>query len=255
MILGKNEPQSPDIEALLRVERRPIAQSELLRARAFARVRKAMVDPSLAVSTGFGFAFPRFVWPSAAIVVFVAVAAAAVRMQYHASAPAAVSAPRAVPAGVVPASGGASPIRLTPTPPTSVSAATTTAVAAPAPVLSDGAKSPRVLAKASDATAPSTALTSSVFSSEGYAQELAVLQPARSAIARGDFAAALQAVSEHSRLFPSGLLGEERDALRVRALSGLHRGEEANRAVAAFRHRYPRSVFLKSIDPQVKVSP
>ncbi|HEY5377100.1 MAG TPA: hypothetical protein VIK01_25640 [Polyangiaceae bacterium] len=251
MILGKNEPLSPDIEALLRVERRPIAQSELLRARAFARVRKAMVDPSLAVSTGFGFAFPRFVWPSTAIVVFGAVAAAAVRMQYHASVPAAVSAPRPVPAAVVPASGGASPIRL----PISVSAATTTAVATPAPVSSDGAKSPRVLAKASDATAPSTALTSSVFSSEGYAQELAVLQPARSAIARGDFAAALQAVSEHSRLFPSGLLGEERDALRVRALSGLHRSEEANRAVAAFRRRYPRSVFLKSIDPQVKVSP
>jgi len=94
-----------------------------------------------------------------------------------------------------------------------------------------------------------------VFSSEGYAQELAVLQPARSAIVRGDFAAALQAVSEHSRLFPAGLLGEERDALRVRALSGLHRSEEANRAVAAFRRRYPRSVFLKPIDQQVKVSP
>ena len=141
MILGKNEPLSPDIEALLRVERRPIAQSELLRARAFARMRKAMVDPSLAVSTGSGFAFPRFVWPSAAIVVFGAVAAAAVRMQYHASVPAAVSAPRTVPAAVVAASGGASPIRLAPTPPIGVSAATTTAVAAPAPGLSGGAKS------------------------------------------------------------------------------------------------------------------
>ena len=255
MILGKNEPLSPEIEALLRVERRPMAQSELLRERAFARVRKAMLDPAPAASTGFGLTFPRFVWPSAAIVVFGAVAAAAVRMQYHASVPSAVSAPRTVPAAEVPASGGASPIRLTPTPPISVSAATTTALAAPVPVLSDSAKSWRAPAKASEAKAPSTALTNSVFSSEGYAQELVVLQPARSAIARGDFATALQAISEHSRLFPSGLLGEERDALRVRALSGLHRSEEASRAVDAFRRRYPHSVFLKSVDPQVKVSP
>lgn len=77
-----------------------------------------------------------------------------------------------------------------------------------------------------------------------YSLELAVLEPARSAVARGDFGAALAAAAEHQRQFPSGLLSEERSALRVRALWASGRVDEANAAAAAFRQRYPRSVLL-----------
>jgi len=77
-----------------------------------------------------------------------------------------------------------------------------------------------------------------------YALELEVLQPARAALARGDFSSALSSIAEHERRFPNGELTEEREALRVQALSGLGRTEEANRAAAAFRERFPGSVLL-----------
>jgi hypothetical protein len=77
--------------------------------------------------------------------------------------------------------------------------------------------------------------------------ELRLLQQARFAVARGDFAAALPPIAEHTRRFKNGRLAEEREALRVKALSGLHRTEEARRAAAAFRARFPRSVLLPAV--------
>jgi hypothetical protein len=88
---------------------------------------------------------------------------------------------------------------------------------------------------------------------ERYALELKVLQPARAAVARNDFSSALAAIAEHERRFPDGQLAEEREALRVQALLGLQRTEEASRAAAAFRERFPGSVLLsrmrKSLHP------
>ena len=84
--------------------------------------------------------------------------------------------------------------------------------------------------------------------SEAYAMELRVLQPARQAVARRDFASALETVAEHQRSFPSGVLTEEREALRVKALVGLGRIAEAQRAGAAFRKQFPRSALLGRMD-------
>jgi hypothetical protein len=42
-------------------------------------------------------------------------------------------------------------------------------------------------------------------------------------------------------------LVEEREALRVKALSGLGRTEEARRAADSFEARFPRSVLLPSV--------
>jgi hypothetical protein len=77
-----------------------------------------------------------------------------------------------------------------------------------------------------------------------YAAELALLEPARSALARGDNAAALSAIVRHEREFEAGFLAEERSALRVRALWGMGRISEAEAAAKAFRARYPRSALL-----------
>jgi hypothetical protein len=82
---------------------------------------------------------------------------------------------------------------------------------------------------------------------EEYARELRILEPARRAFARGDMPAVLQAAEEHERMFPHGGLAEERDALRVRALFRQHRDDEARRAAAAFRKRFPHSVLLDEI--------
>jgi TolA-binding protein len=77
-----------------------------------------------------------------------------------------------------------------------------------------------------------------------YAVELQLLEPARSGIARGDYAGALEAIARHQREFPGGLLAEERSALRVKALWGTGRFAEAEAAATAFRRRYPRSALL-----------
>jgi hypothetical protein len=87
---------------------------------------------------------------------------------------------------------------------------------------------------------------------KAYELELGLLQPARSSIARGDFAAALAAVSQHQREYPRGQLTEEREALRVRALWGLGQKDGALRAAAAFRKRYPRSVLLSWMSDTLK---
>lgn len=81
-------------------------------------------------------------------------------------------------------------------------------------------------------------------SREPYAAELALLHRAQAAQAARRFVDALELVDEHGRRFPAGRLVEEREALRVRALAGAGRADEARRAAAAFAQRFPRSVFL-----------
>jgi hypothetical protein len=77
-----------------------------------------------------------------------------------------------------------------------------------------------------------------------YALELGLLEPARSSIARSDFAGALAAIARHQREYPRGQLAEEREALRVRALWGMGARTDAERAAALFRKRYPHSGLL-----------
>lgn len=89
--------------------------------------------------------------------------------------------------------------------------------------------------------------TETSLGAEQYRRELRILEPARRAFARGDFAAVVRAADEHERAFPSGGLAEERDALRVRALFRQNRVGEARRAAAAFRKRFPNSAVLGEI--------
>ena len=70
---------------------------------------------------------------------------------------------------------------------------------------------------------------------------------ARAAVARQDFAGALAPIVEHARRFKDGRLTEEREALRVKALSGLGRTGEAQRVADAFEARFPRSVLLPAV--------
>jgi hypothetical protein len=77
-----------------------------------------------------------------------------------------------------------------------------------------------------------------------YAVELGVLDPARRSIARGDYAGAMGAITQHQREYPRGQLAEEREALRVRALWGMGQKASAENAAAIFRKRYPRSMLL-----------
>jgi len=77
--------------------------------------------------------------------------------------------------------------------------------------------------------------------------EVALLQHAHLAYARGDFRSALALVAEHARRFPDGPLAEECEALRVESLLAAGHEVEARRAGAAFAARFPRSVLLPGI--------
>lgn len=77
--------------------------------------------------------------------------------------------------------------------------------------------------------------------------ELELLRAAHSAYKAHDFGNALVLVGEHARRFPSGLLAEEREALRVRSLAGAGRTDEARRAARAFAAHFPRSVLVAKL--------
>ena len=78
--------------------------------------------------------------------------------------------------------------------------------------------------------------------------ELQLLRMAREDVTNGDYAEALTIIGEHSRRFRNGGLVEEREALRVKSLAGLGRLDEARRAAAELRARFPRSVFLPTFE-------
>lgn len=79
-------------------------------------------------------------------------------------------------------------------------------------------------------------------------EELGLLQRARMAVARKDFASAMPLLEEHARRFGTGRLAEEREALRVRALAGLGRDTDARRAAADFAKRFPRSPLVSAVE-------
>lgn len=78
--------------------------------------------------------------------------------------------------------------------------------------------------------------------------ELGMLERAQRFEAQGDFLAVLNLAAEHESHFPTGRLCEEREVLRLRALIGLKRAHEAQRVVRRFRHDYPHSVLLPTLD-------
>ncbi|HEY2731053.1 MAG TPA: hypothetical protein VGK52_14010 [Polyangia bacterium] len=223
------EPPSPDVEALLASERDVVPQPDDLRRRVFLRARAALSKsaspPHAAAQAGFSW---RWHWAAAVAIVLVAgtLATAAIKARLWGTPPAAEPAPRGA-AGPAPAA--RLPL------PRSIDEPARGEPAAPAP----------------RPVAPAHTLTRA----EGYALELKVLQPARAALARADVTAALAAIAEHERRFPNGQLTEEREALRVLALAGAHRSEEARRAAATFRMRFPRSMLLARMNDALGEGP
>jgi len=217
-------PVSPEIKNLLDRERviPPISASQ--RARAMARARASLATAAAIPLVPSG-ATPRTRWAAAAaaaLVVSAAVGAAAYEIRARmaplpATRPAAV-APRSEVVARVPA---ASPLA--------------GAVGVPTPVTIGQAP----------ALSPM----------EADRAELRLLRRARVAVARGDFATALSPIAEHARRFKNGRLAEEREALRVKALAGLGRTEEARRAAAAFRARFPRSVLRPAVSEMPTSAP
>jgi len=220
---------SPDVEALLAAERIVVEQPDEVRVRAFLRARAAMSNRSLRPKSVFGLK-----WMLAAAVLFVAVSlsAAAIRSRRQVEVPAYEP----------------SPVAAKPTEPAQVARVLSEPLTGDQATTTEQAEVP-------SASAPKGTTSRPAASAETYALELKVLQPARAAVARGDFAAALSAIAEHEHRFAVGQLTEEREALRVQSLMGLHRTDEARRAAVSFRKRFPNSVLLSRMKSALQASP
>jgi len=72
-------------------------------------------------------------------------------------------------------------------------------------------------------------------------QEVAIMSRATSDLHAGRAASALEAIAEHQRKFPNGVLAEERRAARVQALCALGRRNEAEAELELLLRRAPRS--------------
>lgn len=217
--MTRSRPPSPDVRALLDQERVVPPVPASVRARSLSRARAALVAGRVTPPAGFSTAprSRRGIALAAAGVATVAIAAAAYELgaRQH---PEAVDHP----------------------------AVSTTHVVTPAPVQPVQASAPSTAVVPSSSPAPASRTVRSS-ATEPSQDELVLLRQARAAVARQDFAAALGPISEHARQFKSGRLAEEREALRVKALSGLGRAEEARRAADAFEARFPRSVLLPAV--------
>ena len=78
--------------------------------------------------------------------------------------------------------------------------------------------------------------------------ERALIDMARTSVARGQGDAALAALERHGREFPRGRLAEEREWLAIQALLLTGRTGDAKQRAARFRQTYPHSLMLPALD-------
>ncbi|GMU60376.1 MAG: hypothetical protein AMXMBFR34_21390 [Myxococcaceae bacterium] len=78
--------------------------------------------------------------------------------------------------------------------------------------------------------------------------ERALLEVARTALAKGDVPGTLEAVERHAREFPRGRLAEEREVLFIQALAQAGRRDEALARAQRFRAHFPDSLMLPAVD-------
>jgi hypothetical protein len=79
------------------------------------------------------------------------------------------------------------------------------------------------------------------------AAETKLLKRARASLTSGDTARCLAALAEHTRRFPSGVLAEEREALRAIALCTGDSDDGGTAAARTFSAKYPASPLLPRV--------
>jgi hypothetical protein len=91
--------------------------------------------------------------------------------------------------------------------------------------------------------------------SSALGDEQRLVDTARSAVGRGAFSAALTTLDEDESQFRHGQLVEERELLRIQALTGAGRLDEAKARVLKFEASFPRSIFLPAVREAVDTLP
>ncbi len=235
MTPGSLPPSSPRVRALLWAEREIFPQPELLRRRAELRARTALWYARELPGKRVG---PIRWWKRlrlAAVALLCTTSAAAAWIALgparHSDAGAAVRAPVVrrplAPRVVLPSASSAK--RLQTAPPDGASDSGLATVA----TLTGRAREER----------KHPAYRFSIQREGTSPDELALLDRGRRALEADDFRAALAVLEQHARMFPNSQLGEERQALRIRALEGAGFSKKADRAAQDFEARYPKSVL------------
>lgn len=91
------------------------------------------------------------------------------------------------------------------------------------------------------------ASSASLGAPDSVGEQLAMLERVRSMVRRGDASGALRLLAVHARAYPTSTLGEEREALTVKALLHAGRVEEAKTRLVEFEGRYPGSLMLSAL--------
>jgi hypothetical protein len=233
MRFSKPEPLTAEAERLFALERKLPPASPELRARALVRAQAALHGAGTVAVLRPWRARASAPLAAALVLGVAALSLAAAWRGRHPEPPQAAAAPSAL----SPAAKQANAFTVTPD--TIVAPDTSTAPVLEVPALENArAQASR---RQSDADA--------------YAAELKLLRQARANVAAARFSAALGSIAEHERRFPAGRLREERDALRVKALAGLGRSDEARAAAERFGARYPRSVLSPGIEAATRRAP
>ncbi len=87
------------------------------------------------------------------------------------------------------------------------------------------------------------------------AEEVALLDRAREAVAAGDAGRALTALDEHTRRFPGGALGQEALVLRIEALSMRGDRAAATRLGESFLKSFPQSPLAPRVRSRLGLPP
>lgn len=236
--MRRADPLPAELEGMLAKERNFPPESAELRARAMTRARAALREPRGASVVSFRQRRVLLLVAAALVMGFATVAIADWRGLFRSSVQHPSVAPTEPPENVTRA--GAAEPQLPP-------------VLTEAPAEKTAGEAAVGTPERRDTVAvPSRSLSNA---GDGDALELGLLQRARAAVASGAFSSALDAIAEHQRRFPRGRLQEEREALRVKALVGLGRNDEARRAAERFRERFPRSVLLPRIEETTRPNP
>lgn len=256
----------PELELDLEAERAVPVASDEAKARIFAAVQVAIVQPptppgtgasasaststATATTAGGGAALKAL----AAVAVLAGVVGVGVLSRRESPAPAVTTAPTVVeaprsappppPSAVAVPTAAPAPVQVAVAPPPSAPAAVSSAQRAAVHQTAHAAVPDEDAPVAAEPGRPHPVATPT----STLGDEQALLEAARRALAAGDPRGALAAVSTHERRYAAGGLAEERDVLRIQAHARAGRMDEARAYAERFRARYPRSLLRAAVD-------
>lgn len=110
-------------------------------------------------------------------------------------------------------------------------------------------------ARAPSAVVPALSASGDRGGMASLAEQQALLDVARRAFAQSDYEATLATLATHFQRYPKSVLGEEREALDIKALAAAGRLDEAKARATRFKAQFPQSLLLPSVQDSVGLIP